>query len=284
MATVALVPHRTRDEAITLAAEAIAWLESGGHQVRVPEDDARTDELRPYSCPPAKLAADLDLAVSLGGDGTMLHTVHLLAGSPVPVLGVYVGHLGYLTVVEPEALTSALEQFVAGDYSVENRMTLAVEVRRGGDVHHDTCLNEAVLEKTVSGHTIRLEALLDGRSFITYAADGLIVSTPTGSTAYNLSARGPIVSPEQKAIVVTPVSPHGLFDRSLVLAAGEEVRLDVLDGRPAALSLDGRDCGRLAPGDSITCRANAADARLVTFGERDFYQVLKAKFGLGLQC
>lgn len=284
MVTVALVPHRARDEALILAAEAIAWLEAGGHQVRVPEDDARTDDLRRYSWPPANLAAHLDLAVSLGGDGTMLHTVHLLAGSSVPVLGVYVGHLGYLTVVEPEALTSALQRFVAGDYTLENRMTLAVEVRRGGELYHDICLNEAVLEKTVSGHTIRLEAVLNDRPFITYAADGLIVSTPTGSTAYNLSARGPIASPEQQAIVVTPVSPHGLFDRSLVLAAGETVRLDVLEGRPAAVSLDGRDGGRLDPGDSITCRANTADARFVTFGERDFYQVLKAKFGLGLQC
>lgn len=282
MASVALIPHRTRPEALALANEAIAWLEAGGHHVRIPEDDARTAGLPRYAWPPAKLAADLDLAVSLGGDGTMLHTVHLLAGSTAPVLGVYVGHLGYLTAVEPPALTTALERFIAGEYSVEERMTLAVEVRRGAGVQHDTCLNEAVLEKIVSGHTIRLEAVLNGQPFMTYAADGLIVSTPTGSTAYNLSARGPIVSPEQRAIVVTPVSPHGLFDRSLVLAAGEEVRLDVLDGRPAALALDGRECGTLAGGDSITCRANTFDARFVTFGERDFYQVLKAKFGLSI--
>ena len=284
MASVALVPHRTRPEALEVAARAVAWLEGGGHEVRVPDTDARTPELQRHSWPAAKLAVDLDLAVSLGGDGTMLHTVDLVAGSEVPVMGVYVGHLGYLTEVEPDTLTAALDRFVAGDYSVEDRMSLAVEVRRGDAVELEFCLNEAVLEKTVSGHTIRLAASLNDRPFMTYAADGLIVSTPTGSTAYNLSARGPIVSPGHRAIVVTPVSPHGLFDRSLVLGAGESVRLDLLDGRPAALVLDGRDCGILAPGDSVTCRAGAHDAHLVTFGERDFHQILKAKFGLGHPC
>jgi NAD+ kinase len=162
-------------------------------------------------------------------------------------------------------------------------MTLEVEVRREHGTEVRVCLNEAVLEKTVSGHTIRLAASFNGsgRRFTTYTADGLIVSTPTGSTAYNLSARGPIVSPGLRAIVVTPVSPHGLFDRSLVLGGQESVRLEVLDGRPAALVLDGRDHGTLAPGDAVSCRAGAHDAHFVTFGDRDFHQILKTKFGLG---
>ena len=281
MATVALVPHRLRPEAVDLAREAVAWLEARGHEVRVPEDEARTDELRRHAWPVAKVTADLDLAVSLGGDGTMLHTVDLLAGSGVPVMGVNVGHLGYLTEVEPAGLAVALGRFVAGDYQVEDRMSLEVEVTRREGVEVWVCLNEAVLEKTVSGHTIRLAALVNDRLFTAYTADGLIVSTPTGSTAYNLSARGPILSPCHRAIVVTPVSPHGLFDRSLVLGERESVRLEVLDGRPAALVLDGRDHGVLAPGDTVSCRAGVHDARFVTFGERDFHQILKAKFGLG---
>ena len=283
MASVALVPHRLRPEALELARQAIEWLESRDHEVRVPEDDARTEELRRYAWPAPKITVDLDLAVSLGGDGTMLHSVDLVAGSGVPVLGVNVGNLGYLTEVEPAGLTDALERFMAGDYQVEDRMTLEVEVLRQGGTEVCVCLNEAVLEKTVSGHTIRLAATFNAgdRRFTTYTADGLIVSTPTGSTAYNLSARGPILSPGQRAIVVTPVSPHGLFDRSLVLGATESVRLEVLAGRPAALVLDGRDHGTLAPGDTVSCRAGGADAHFVTFGERDFHQILKTKFGLG---
>ena len=281
MASVALVPHRRRPEALELAGQAIEWLEAREHEVRVPEDDARTDELRRYACPAAKLGGDLDLAVSLGGDGTMLRTVDLLAGSGVPVLGVNVGHLGYLTEVEPAALTGALERFLAGDYEVEDRMTLEVEVRTSDGVQRCVCLNEAVLEKTVSGHTIRIDVVVNDRRFSTCTADGLIVSTPTGSTAYNLSARGPIVSPRHRAIVLTPVSPHSLFDRSLVLGAEETVRLDVLESRPAVIVLDGQELGTLAPGDTVSCRAGPHDARFVTFGERDFHQILKAKFGLG---
>ncbi|HET7487109.1 MAG TPA: NAD(+)/NADH kinase [Acidimicrobiales bacterium] len=281
MATVALVPHRLRPEALQLAGEAIAWLEAHDHEVRVPDEDARTDHLRHYACPAPKLATDLDLAVSLGGDGTMLRTVDLVVNAGVPVMGVNVGHLGYLTEVEPDGLAAALERYMAGEFRVEDRMSLEVEVHAGGSTEVCVCLNEAVLEKTVSGHTIRVAAHLNGRLFTTYAADGLIVSTPTGSTAYNLSARGPIVSPTHRAIVLTPVSPHGLFDRSLVLGAGESIRLHVLEGRTAALVLDGRDHGTLAPGDTVSVRAGTHDARFVTFADRDFHQILQAKFGLG---
>ncbi|MGH9282546.1 MAG: NAD(+)/NADH kinase [Acidimicrobiales bacterium] len=281
MSTVALVPHRLRPEALDLARQAIAWLEERSHQVRVPEDDARTDDLRRYSCPEEKLTADLDLAVSLGGDGTMLRTVDLVAGSDVPVLGVNVGHLGYLTEVEPAGLTTALERFLAGDHRVEDRMSLEVEVHTAGTAQIHLCLNEAVLEKTESGHSIRLDLSVNEQHFLTCTADGLIVSTPTGSTAYNFSARGPIVSPRHRALVVTPVSPHSLFDRSLVLGSEESVRLDVLDGRPVALVLDGHDLATLVPGDTVRCRAGAHDAHFVTFGERDFHQILGAKFGLG---
>lgn len=281
MASIALVPHRQRRAALDLAAECAAWLEARSHEVRVPEDDACTPELRPHACPVEKLTAELDLAVSLGGDGTMLRTVDLVAGSDVAVLGVNLGHLGYLTEVEPAGLTDALGRFLAGDYRVEDRMSLEVEVRTGNTTQVRMCLNEAVLEKTVSGHTIRLRVGVNGLDFHTYAADGLIVATPTGSTAYNLSARGPIMSPLLRAIVVTPVSPHSLFGHSFVLGPDESLTLEVLDDRAAALVLDGHNVGVLAPGDGVTCRAGTHDARFVTFGQRDFHQILKAKFGLG---
>ena len=141
-------------------------------------------------------------------------------------------------------------------------------------------LNEAVVEKTESGHTIRLAVCINDQFFTTYATDGLIVATPTGSTAYSLSARGPIVSPRHRALLLTPVAPHMLFDRTLVLDELESISLEVIDGRGASLSLDGRNMGRLANGESITCRAGPHNARLVTFGKRDFHQILKTKFGL----
>jgi NAD+ kinase len=121
---------------------------------------------------------------------------------------------------------------------------------------------------------------IGGSEFTTYAADGLIVCTPTGSTAYNLSVRGPIVSPSLRAIVVKPVSPHQLFDFALVLAEEEDVGVAVLDGPPATLLVDGQPAGELVAGDSVVCRGNANPARLVRFGDRNFHQILKAKFGL----
>ncbi|MDP9070349.1 MAG: NAD(+)/NADH kinase [Actinomycetota bacterium] len=279
MAAVALVPHRLRPQAAELAAQAVTWLEERGHEVRVPEEDAVAPLVR-HAWPADELADGLDLAVSLGGDGTIIRTVDLLSGSGVPVLGVNVGHLGYLTEVEPADLHPALGRFFAGDFQVEERMTLSVEVKAAADKLMCSALNEVVLEKTVSGHTVRLAIALNGEDFTTSAADGLIVSTPTGSTAYNFSARGPIVSPRHRAIVVTPVAPHMLFDRSMVLGADESVGLEVLDGRPAALVVDGRHLATLGAGDVVVCRAGRHDARFVTFGGRDFHRILKAKFGL----
>jgi NAD+ kinase len=283
MASVALVVHRQRPEAVRVARETADWLREGGHEVRVAREDADHLDLSECACDPEKLAAGLDLAVSLGGDGTMLRTVELVAREGVPVLGVNVGRLGYLTVLEPSQLRPALERFLAGDYSVEERMTLAVQVESSsGAMPSGTlfALNEAAIEKASAGHTIHAAVSINDEFFTSYAADGLIVATPTGSTAYAFSVRGPIVSPRQRALIVTPVSAHMLFDRSLVLDESETVRIELIDDRPAMLTVDGRELGRLTRGDAITCSAGSHPARFVTFEGRDFYRIVKTKFGL----
>jgi NAD+ kinase len=280
VAAVGLTFHTLRAQAIELARTTGEWLTERGHGVRLSDEDAKAAGLTQWAVPADQFATGLDLAVSLGGDGTMLRTVDMVCHAEVPVLGVNVGHLGYLTEVEPEDLFDALERFFAGTHAIEQRMTLEVVVEVGGTSSMYTALNEAVVEKTLSGHTVRLALTLNQQPFTSYAADGVIVATPTGSTAYNLSARGPIVSPRHRALVITPVSPHMLFDRALVLDAGELIRLEVLGDRPAALVVDGRAIASLDPGDALRCRAGAHDARLVTFGQRDFHRILKAKFGL----
>jgi NAD+ kinase len=286
MANVAFVTHPERPEAVALAGRMGTWLRDRGHQVRAAEGHAQplvTD---------TGTEDDIDLAVSFGGDGTMLRAVELASPAGVPVLGVNLGHLGYLTEVEPAGLQAALERFLAGDYGVEERMTLQVVVYGGAsaaDVEEGrtsptqslVALNEMVVEKKVPpGHTVRLAASIADRPFITYVADGILVATPTGSTAYNLSARGPIVSPHLRALIVTPVSPHMLFDRPLVLGPSETVRLELLSGGPAVLVVDGSCLEHLEPGDAVVCRAGPHPARLVTFGRRDFHSILKAKFNL----
>ena len=211
----------------------------------------------------------------------MLRTVDMVYESGSAVLGVNVGQLGYLTEVEPGDLDGALERLLAGEFEVEERMVLEVTVgSHGSAAGRWWALNEAVLEKVRTGRLVRLEVAINGTDFTSYAADGVIVATPTGSTAYSFSARGPIVSPRHRCLLLTPVSPHMLFDRSLVLDAEEELRFTVIDERGAVLTLDGRELGLLSSGDSVTCTAGPKPARIVTFGPRDFHQILKAKFGL----
>jgi NAD+ kinase len=270
VARVFFVVHPERPEAASLAARAQRHLESLGHQAVVPEG------------PPSEPPLGFDLLVSLGGDGTMLRTLELANAADIPVLGVNLGHLGYLTEVDADGLPTALQRFTEGAYEIEERMTLEVTVARPGgeDVPWRLAINEAVVEKRESGHTIRVAVSIGGRSFLTYSADGMIVATPTGSTAYNLSARGPIASPRLRAILVTPVSPHMLFDRPLVLEPSQWLHLEVTDGRPAVAILDGYHVERLEPGDALVCRAGSHPARLITLHERDFHSILRAKFGL----
>jgi NAD+ kinase len=269
VATIAFVTHPIRDEARQLAEDAVAWLGGLGHDAAVVEKADDVD--------------GADLAVSVGGDGTILRTVELVSPLGIPILGVNSGRLGYLTAVEPPALQSSLQRWLDGDFRIEERMTLAVTIdapSNGLPSGPRIALNEAVVEKTSTGHTVHVSVCFDGTRFTTYAADGLIVATPTGSTAYAFSVRGPILSPSLRALLLTPVSPHMLFDRSLVLDAHVTVRLEVMDEREATLTVDGHELGRLSRGDGIECTAGPHPACFVTFGDRDFFRILKAKFGL----
>jgi NAD+ kinase len=283
MAVVALVLHTGRPEAVELARSTTGWLHERGHEVMLAKEDAAAAGLEDvHVVPGGQPLRGADLALSLGGDGTMLRTVQMAAPAGVPVLGVNLGQLGYLTCVEPSGVTPAVEAFLAGRFSLDERLVLEVRVGTGGaEGQHLLALNEAVLEKTVPGHTVRLALSLSGEPFITYAADGLIISTPTGSTAYNLSARGPILAPGLQAVLVTPVSPHMLFDRSLVLDPAGRVDVEVLSERPAVLVVDGVEMAQIEPGQRIECAAGPRPVGLVTFGEGpSFHSILKAKFGL----
>lgn len=276
-----IVVHHERTEAASLANDAIQWLTGRGWSVRVPSPDAAAAGLPAHAMSDDELADGATLALSLGGDGTILRTVDMVAGAGVPVLGVNVGHLGYLTECEPAQMLRCLERFVAGEHVIEERMTIAVDATvQGEKLGPFVALNEAWLEKTEPGHTISLAVQIAGEPFTTYAADGLIVSTPTGSTAYNLSVRGPILSPRLSAMVLKPVSPHQLFDYPLVLHPDEEVGITVCEGRTATLLVDGRRTAVLQAGDTVACRGGPHPARLIRFGDRDFHQILKAKFGL----
>jgi NAD+ kinase len=281
VAVVGLVPHRDRAIAHEMARRAADWLVKRGIEVRVQADDASACGLIEHAAEDEAFTRGLDLVISLGGDGTMLRAVDLVYETGAAVLGVNVGQMGYLAEVEPSELEGALERVTAGDFEIDERMVLEVVVGSASATGGRWwALNEAVIEKTRTGRLVRLEVAINGAFFTTYAADGVIVATPTGSTAYSFSARGPIVSPRHRCLLLTPVSPHMLFDRSLVLDADEELRFTVVDERTVVLTLDGRELCELDSGDTVTCTAGPKPARMVTFGPRDFHQILKAKFGL----
>lgn len=281
MSAVAFVAHHERDHVAVVAREAATWLTERGHDAWVVSDDAAVLGLTDLVS--ERPLADADLVVSLGGDGTMLRAVGLLNGAGVPLLGVNMGALGYLTEIEAPELTDVLDRFVAGavdgGWHLDVRMMLAIDVR-GSTTGSWRALNEVVMEKHEAGHTIRVLARIAGEPFTSYAADGLIVATPTGSTAYSLSARGPVVSPHHRALLLTPVSPHMLFDRSLVLDPSEEAELELSGFRPAELAVDGQVVAILQSGDVVRCRPAVETASFVRVRPHHFHQILKAKFGL----
>lgn len=284
MATIAFLLHHEHHEAVELARRATDWLLQRGHEVRLPKADAELAGLVDHACEAdGELTTGLDVAVSLGGDGTMLRTVDLVADDGVPVIGVNLGTLGYLTEIDPANALVALKRFLAGSYAISERMRLAVQVQTGASTATWPALNEAVLGKTPTGQIANVEVAIDGEVFTTYHADGVIVATPTGSTAYAWSAGGPIISPDHSAMLITPVAPHMLFDRSLVLPPQACVRLEVVSDRDAALSIDGRPAGILEAGDSITCTAATMPARIVRFDPQSFLGIVKGKFGLGVR-
>ena len=275
MARIGLVLHEAEPQALNEAERISASLGEQGHEVVSVADDVPAGSAI-TQVDPANFADGLNLAISLGGDGTMLRTVGMLCGSDVHILGVNFGDLGYLTVIEPGELDTAVERALKGDYTVEERMLVSGKV--GGQEFH--ALNDLVVERAPGNTTVRIGVTIDDKPFTAYPADGLILATPTGSTAYSLSARGPIVYPTHTAMLLTPVSPHMLFDRSLVLRPDSVVELTIEGHRDGIVSVDGNTMHTMSPGDTMVCTASNHVARLVTFDRRDNLGVLKVKLGI----
>ena len=279
---IGMVVHHHRTEVKDLVARALDWCEVCDLEPVMPPEDAALVGRPEVAVSEEAFAEGLDLCISFGGDGTMLRAVHLVTAAGVPVLGVNAGDLGYMAEIDPPDLESALNAWRNGELEVQERMML--EVRRYGDAgigeRVGLALNEAVVERLESGHVVSLEAAIGGNRFTTYKADGLIVATPTGSTAYSLSAGGPIIEPDFQAIIVNPVAAHMVFDRAMVLAPSTEVLLTIEGHRSAVVTLDGRPTVTLDPGDQVICTTAPEAARFLVRGDRDFHAVLKEKFGL----
>ena len=239
MKAIALVVNPHRPAATELAVRASKWCAAQGVAVQVAASERAPAPPGATEVDAAELAAGVDLIMSIGGDGTMLHTVELVYPTTVPIVGINAGQLGYLNAFEASELESALDRIASGDFDVQQRSMVECVVDTPQREVRWFGLNEVVLERIDSGRLVRLEVAINGAPFTTYAADGVIVSTPTGSTAYSFSVRGPIVSPTGRLLALTPVSPHMLFDRSLVLAADETIEMSVIDDCAVVVFVDG---------------------------------------------
>ena len=224
----------------------------------------------------------VDLAAVIGGDGTMLHAVSLLGDFPKPVAGIHVGTLGFLTSCTDSELDEFARVVADGSFTTSRRSLLEVTLhRRGGGTQAFHALNEVTLARGETGRLVSLVAKVNGEHLNAYRADGLIVATPTGSTAYSLSAGGPLLAPGAEVILVTPICPHSLSQRSLVLPDDSEVELRASgdDSGPMLFTVDGRDTVRMGGDDFIVVRKSARVFHLVRLPGHSFYQALRQKLG-----
>lgn len=247
MSTVGFVVHAGRPAAVEAADELRAALTARG--VRAVDVD--------------EVATDVDLVVAVGGDGTFLRAAYVAARVGSPVLGVKVGRLGFLTEVEPPSAVALVLEALDGRAPVEERLAVVAEAADGRSFPPQWAMNEIMVEKRARHRLIRLKVAVDGEYVTTFSADGVIVATPTGSTAYSFSARGPIVSPDVACLVVTPIAAHMVFDRSFVLGAGRVVTLEVVGDEPGLVSADGRETQEIPVGTEVRIHASERPARLV---------------------
>lgn len=226
---------------------------------------------------------DPQLCVVVGGDGTLLSAARALGGRPIPILGVNLGGLGFMAEIGPREAPDRLRRLVKGAFDVGRRMTLEASLERGrSGGARQAALNDVVITKSALARMIEVQLAIDGRTVTVYRADGLIVATPTGSTAYSLSAGGPIIHPEIDALLIAPICPHTLSMRPLVVPSTARIEMTLVGGGAEVfLTLDGQVGHPLRPGDRVRVRRGSHDVLMVRSGRRDYFELLRRKLRWG---
>jgi NAD+ kinase len=280
---VGIVARPDRPEAAAVVAGLVDWLLQRG---REPVVDTETARLVPgFGAAVAgrsELPGQVDLIVVLGGDGTLLSMARLIGDLGVPILGVNLGGLGFLTATTLEEMFPALDAVFAGEIVLDDRILLATAVIRGGErLRHYVALNDVVITKSAMSRIINLAVSVEGQYATAYRADGLIIATPTGSTAYSLSAGGPILFPIMDAVVITPICPHTLTDRPVVLPGSQQIEVTLLTDQDVMVTVDGQEGLALRQHDRVQVRQADARVRLIRFPQKHFFSVLRAKLKWG---
>jgi NAD+ kinase len=278
-----VLPNPVKPEAVELTGKLVSLLSELDFAPVLEIELADQSGFRSFGKEETKIWDNLDLVMVLGGDGSMLNAARKVFPREIPLLGVNLGHLGFLTRVESNNLESALINLKNGNYQLEERAMLEGEViRNGRTVSKVVGLNELVLTRNAFAKMVRLETWIDEEYFTTYPADGLIVATATGSTAYSLSAGGPILDPRLKGILVTPICAHSLYARPLVLSENAQVKVCVNASRTeVSLTADGQDGVELEPGDCVYFRRIPTVTKLLRFNGQGLFEVLKSRLKEG---
>ena len=281
MKKIGIVVKEGQAEPVRILEGLLPWLEEKGLEPLVDEEAAR--KLGRPGHPRAEIARLADLIITMGGDGTILSVARLVCARGVPIIGVNLGGLGFITEFVSDKVREAVEKALSGDYSCEERMMLRAVIKRHGEVIAEySVLNDVVVNKGAAPRLIEIEAWVDGALMTTFRADGLIASTPTGSTAYNLSAGGPVLHPAVAGIVLAPICSHTLAMRPIVLPHEVEIGIKpVTKNVVVDLALDGQVGFSLRENDIVAVTRAAYSARLLVPFERDYFQVLREKLRWG---
>ncbi len=282
MKTIGILSKPKFPDITRILKDLVGWLREHHKEVLV---DTKTATL--IGEPPAhrkdRIAALSDLIIVLGGDGTMLNAARLVEERQIPILGVNMGGLGFLTETTVEHLYPTLEKVLAQDFCLEERLMLRARVdRHGEEVASSTVLNEVVVSKGTLSRMIQIEIFIDGQFVTNLRGDGLIVSTPTGSTAYSLSAGGPVVNPGVEGLILTPICPHTLTHRPLLVESRTTLKVTLTSQEDGAMAtFDGQVGVALSPGDTVAIQASEHRARLIRMPDRTYYDVLRKKLKWG---
>ena len=284
--TVALLGNPAQGRVAECLLTLAAHLSERGHRVLVDADSLlRFPADSTIGCEEGNFAEEADLVIAIGGDGTLLNAAHALAGRPIPLLGINQGRLGFLTDISPRSMREDVDRILAGHYAEDRRALLQARVEREGAATDDLsgfALNDVVVQKAGQGRILEFETYIDGQFVNAHRGDGLVVATATGSTAYALSCGGPIVVPDLDALVVTPVCPHTLSDRPLMVRLDRviEVRL-APDSGDVNVCCDGILIGNLTHHDRLIIQRAATQVRLLHPPDYDYYRLLRSKLHWG---
>lgn len=260
----------------------VNWARESGHQIVL------SDELEEFTgdhliyVPRADVASQVDIVVSMGGDGTILATARQIGSSGTPILGINLGSLGFLTQLTPRQLVQALDDIVGGNYQIEERMLLKVEVEGDQQPGYKYALNDVVVDKGAVSRLIEVQFRVNGEDIVTYRADGLVIATPTGSTAYNLAVGGPILHPKMRGILAAPISSFSLSTRPMLFDSDDILELTVKShDRVVGLTIDGQVMVPLMDTARVTIRRAEFGLKFIVFPENSFYKVLRNKLHWG---